>query len=254
MQGYSEQTKILISSGCSFTNGETNWPTPLANLLNLKLKNVAESSQGNALISRKLIHAVESALTSYNSNEIIVGIVWSQVERSERYIEKTDEYCGPPYFDFNPTSVVDGYPNWRILRWEWINSMDSKLYYEIYNNLISSMVYTIEHILRVQWYLEKQGITYFMSSITDILHPHLLQHPEISYLYKQIDFSKFLPIKGEYEWVKENYPENGFNPPLPDGKPDWHPNKLGSMKFAEEVIFPFLLKKPIINKSIKKII
>lgn len=248
-----EEKKLLITSGCSFTNGVFNWPNHLNKLLNSKLINVGESSQGNALISRKLIYQLESALTSYNSNEIIVGIVWSSVERSERYIEKTDEFSGPPYLDFNPTSVIDGYPNWRILRYEWINSMDSKLYYEIYNNLISSMVYTIEHILRVQWYLEKKGIEYFMSSINDILHPHLLKHPEISYLYKQIDFSKFLPIKGEYEWVKANYPENGFNPPLPDGSPDCHPNQLGSMKFAEEVIFPFLLKKPIIDKSIKKL-
>jgi hypothetical protein len=249
-----EEKKLLITGGCSFTNGNYNWPKYLKNILNVELNNTGESSQGNALISRKLIHAVESALKSYNSNEIIVGIVWSTVERSERYIEKSDEFCGPPYLNFNPTAIVDGYPNWRILRHEWVNSMDSKIYYEIYSNLISSMVYTIEHILRVQWYLEKKSIAYFMSSITDILHPHLLEHPEISYLYKQIDFSKFLPIKGEYEWVKENYPENGFNPPLPDGYPDWHPNQLGSMKFAEEVIFPFLLKKPITNKLLKKII
>ena len=249
-----EEKKLLITSGCSFTNGLFNWPTYLNKILNCKLINVAESSQGNALISRKLIYTIEDSLKHYKSEEIIVGIVWSTVERSERYIEKTDEFCGPPYFNFNPTSVIEGHPNWRILRYEWINSMDSKLYYEIYSNLISSMVYTIEHILRVQWYLERRGITYFMSSITDILHPHLLEHPEISYLYKQIDFSKFLPIKSEYQWIKENYPENGFNPPLPDGKPDLHPNKLGSMKFAEEVIFPFLLKKPITNKSLKKII
>jgi hypothetical protein len=249
-----EEKKLLITSGCSFTNGLFNWPTYLNKILNCKLINVAESSQGNALISRKLIYTIEDSLKHYKSEEIIVGIVWSTIERSERYIEKTDEFCGPPYFNFNPTSVIEGHPNWRILRYEWINSMDSKLYYEIYSNLISSMVYTIEHILRVQWYLERRGITYFMSSITDILHPHLLEHPEISYLYKQIDFSKFLPIKSEYQWIKENYPENGFNPPLSDGKPDLHPNKLGSMKFAEEVIFPFLLKKPITNKSLKKII
>ena len=249
-----EEKKLLITSGCSFTNGEFNWPNHLKKLLNSKLINVGESSQGNALISRKLIYQIESALKIYKPEEVIVGIVWSSVERNERYIEETDEFCGPPYLDFNPTSVIDGYKNWRILRHEWINSPDSKLYYEIYSNLISSMVYTIEHILRVQWYLEKKGIAYFMSSITDILHPYLLEHPEISYLYKQIDFSKFLPIRGEYEWVKGNYPENGFNPPLPDGYPDWHPNELGSIKFAEEVIFPFLLKKPITDKLLKKII
>lgn len=246
--------KLLISSGCSFTIDSFNWPSYLNKLLNCKLINVAEAAQGNALISRKLIHAVEDSLKLNNSEEIIVGIVWSTVDRSERYVEGVDEFIGPPHFNFNPTSVINGYPNWRILRYEWSESVDSKLYYEIYNHEISSMVYTIEHILRVQWYLERKGITYFMSSITDILRPHLLNHPEISYLYKQIDFSKFLPIKGEYEWIKENYPENGFNSPLPNERPDWHPNKLGSMKFAEEVIFPFLLKKPIINKSIKKII
>ena len=235
-----QEPKILITSGCSFTNGETNWPVHLNKLLNSKLINVGESSQGNALISRKLIYQVDTALKIYKPEEIVIGVIWSSVERSERYIQKSDEFCGVPHLDFNPTSVIKGYPNWRILRHEWINSPDSKLYYEIYSNLISSMVYSIEHILRVQWYLEKCGIKYFMSTITDILHPYLLHHVEISYLYKQIDFSKFLPIEGEYEWVKKNYPTNGFNPPLPDGTPDWHPNDFGSMKFAESVIFPFL--------------
>jgi hypothetical protein len=249
-----EQKKLLITGGCSFTTGDYNWPGYLKKILNLELDNKGESSQGNALISRKLINSVESALKNYKPEEIIVGIVWSTVERSERYIEETDEFCGPPYLDFNPTSVIDGHRNWQILRYEWTESMDSKLYYEIYSNLISSMVYSIEHILRVQWYLEKKGVDYFMSSITDILHPHLLKHPEISYLYKQIDFSKFLPIKGEYEWVKENYPLEGFHPPREDGHVDWHPSPYGSMKFAEEVIFPFLLKKEIYNKPIKKLI
>lgn len=248
-----KEKKLLITSGCSFTVGDYNWPVYLRNLLNVELNNIGKSSQGNGLISRKAIYTIEDSLKSYKADEIIVGIIWSTIDRSERYVEGFDEFSGPPYFDFNPTCVVNGYPNWKILRWEWKDSMDCKLYYEIYNHEISSIVYTIEHILRLQWYLERKGITYFMSSITDIIRPHLLEHPEISYLYKQIDFSKFLPIKGEYEWVKENYPENGFNPPLPDGSPDCHPNQLGSMKFAEEVIFPFLLKKPIIDKSIKKL-
>ena len=249
-----KEKKLLITSGCSFTVGNYNWPVYLRNLLNVELNNIGVSSQGNGLISRKAIYTIEDSLKSYKADEIIVGIIWSTIDRSERYVEGFDEFSGPPYFDFNPTCVVNGYPNWKILRWEWKDSMDCKLYYEIYNHEISAIVYTIEHILRVQWYLERKGIKYFMSSITDIIRPHLLEHPEISYLYKQIDFSKFLPIKGEYEWVKGNYPENGFCPSLPDGKLDYHPNELGSMKFAEEVIFPFLLKKPIIDKSIKKII
>ena len=249
-----EEKKLLITSGCSFSCESFSWPTHLAYSLNLKINNVAESSQGNALISRKVIHALNSSLKIYKPEEILVGINWSTVERSERYIEKTDKFCGPPNLAFNPTSVVDGYPNWRILRYEWLESMDSKLYYEIYSNLISSIVYTIEHILRIQWYMKLNGIDYFMTSITDIIDTNLIQHPEIEYLYKQIDFSKFLPVIGQYEWTRDNYLSNGFQPILPNRAFDWHPSPFGSMKFAEEVIFPFLLKQPILNKSLKKII
>jgi len=249
-----EQKKLLITGGCSFSCEEFSWPNHLAKSLNLKINNVAESSQGNALISRKVIHAIESSLKIYKPEEILVGINWSTVERSERYIEKSDEFCGPPDLPFNPTSVVNGYSNWRILRYEWLDSMDSKLYYEIYSNLISSIVYTIEHILRIQWYLEKHNIEYFMTSITDIIDKNLIHHPEISYLYKQVDFSKFLPITGHYEWTRDNYLSNGFQPILPNGEFDWHPNEFGNSRFVEEVIIPFLLKKPIINKLVKKII
>jgi hypothetical protein len=236
--------KLLVTSGCSFTDPSFAWPNQLSKKLDFKLENVAVPSQGNGLISRKLLHILENHPITYPSEDILVGVMWSGVNRFERIIDSGDNYVGPPYLQYNPTSIIKPTQNrWRIMSHEWIKSEDCSLYYGVIHNEISSMVQTLEHILRVQWYLETCNIKYFMSTFMDIFsNENIMNHPEVNYLYEMIDFSKFLPIKGFYEWNKEHYSVEGFD----DLQLDWHPNEFGNVKLIEEIILPHLIKNNII--------
>lgn len=236
--------KLLITSGCSFTDPSFAWPYQLSNKCDFDLINVALPSQGNGLISRKLLHKLENLPFLKLSEDMVVGIMWSGISRYERFIDSGDEYVGPPYLAYNPTSVVTkDERNWRLMSHEWIKSEDCVIYYGTFHNIISSTIQTIEHILRTQWYLDICNIKYFMSTFMDIFsEPEIINHPEVRYLYDMIDFSKFLPVRGFFEWNKENYIEEGFD----DLKTDQHPNEFGNIKFTEEVIIPHLTKNSII--------
>lgn len=236
--------KILLTSGCSFTTGKLNWPVPTSEFLNIELLNVGMLSQGNGLISRKVIYNIEKLLKEYKPEEILVGIMWSGIDRHDYYTISTENTSEWGYFKPTdkvqiPTNITDDNYNWRIINPHW-NSNEVKMYYEYFHTSIFSMIMTIEHILRIQWYLEKLNIKYFMSTYMNIFNDlNLINNIEVNYLYKKIDFSKFLSIKGCYEWVIDNYPKELENLN--------HPNEFSSKKFSEEVIIPFLFEKKYIN-------
>ena len=238
--------KLLVTSGCSFTDSGHAWPYQLAKKCDFIIDNIALPSQGNGIISRKLINTIEHYPIPYPSDDIIVGVMWSGINRYERIIESGDEYVGPPYLEQNPTWGVyqdKTKGRWRIMSDKWTKSEDCSIYYEIFSNEISSMVQTLEHILRTQWYLEFCNIKYFMSTFMNIFSDEkIMNHPEVKYLYEMVDSSKFLPIEGFYEWNKEHYSVEGFD----DIKLNWHPNEFGNVKLTEEIIIPHLIKNNII--------
>ena len=243
------EKKILIAGGCSFTFEDWNWPGHLSKILDTSLVNNGMGSQGNALISRKLIYSVTESLKQYKPEEIIVGIMWSGIDRHEFYDTKRKQatYWGWKNVENldprvkNPTEVVPGRKNWYILNYHWTNK-ESINFYGNFHNHISSMIYTLEHILLTQMFLEKNNIDYFMSTYMDIFsNDEIMNNPEIKYLFNLIDFSKFLPVKGCHEWVKDNYEDSGgFNNPDENGYVGIHPTSFGHEKFTNEVIIPFL--------------
>ena len=54
-------------------------------------------------------------------------------------------------------------------------------------------------------------------------------------MYRNIDFTKFLPVQGCYEYLLKNFPQG-----LPNDGGD-HPTVNGHKHFAEEIILPYLL-------------
>lgn len=238
-----ENKKILLASGCSFTFEPWNWPTFVANGMDYNLLNVGMGSTGNGLISKKVIYNVDNLLKSYNPEDIVVGVMWSGIDRNDFYIDKpvkSDTHCG---WSENPTRVVDGFNNWEIVNIHWTTEK-SLSWYKNFHTEIGSIIQTIQNILMVQWYLERKNVKYFMSTYMNIFHlknmDNLLTNPDISYLYKMIDFTKFLPVSGCHEWVKENYIEEGFNKPDSRGVVGMHPTEFGHKKFAEEIIIPYI--------------
>jgi len=252
---------VLVASGCSFTFESWNWPTFVAEKFGYDLINVGMASQGNGLISKKVIYQVDNLLKTRNPEEIMVGIMWSGIDREGFYVHNypyINEKHHPDNTDGwveNPTSVVPGedHRNWLITNARWKMPL-ARLWYMHFHTDIGSMTQTLEHILRVQWYLKTHNVKYFMSTFLDIFGndhiKNLMEHPEIKYLYDMVDWDCFLDVPGCYEWVKENYKDTGG---FPEGGHDdrmgIHPTEFGHKKFSEEVIFPHVKEKLNVNND-----
>ena len=241
--------KKLIVGGCSFTFETWNWPTYVARDIGCGLKNTGMGSMGNGLISKRLIYEIEQHLKIMSAQDIVVGVMWSGIDRNEFYVNKHDLTENLDGWVENPTNVTNQ-KKWLITNSHW-KFKKSVMWYENYHTDVGSMIKTIENILRLQWYLEHKGIKYFMTTYMDIFQKNLkgykiIEHEEVNYLYNLIDQSKFLEVNGCYEWLLENYKEDGF----PKNKPNvWgtHPTKEGHKEFATKVILPHI-KKHILNE------
>jgi hypothetical protein len=246
------ENNIFIAAGSGLNCNENSWQHFCKHKLNCNLYDLTEEKIGNTLISRKLIYKVNELIKTHQTDDIIVGIMWTIPEIHERYITvgKKDEYV---------TSVVENVKNWIILSPELISSSeDNKNYFKIIQNKLQSYVLTFENILRTQWFLNRLGIKYFMTSHLDIFdneenylkmynfsklkefkktdyHPNILNNNEVNYLDNMIDKKKFLPINSMLDWVQENYPIDGFY-----NSDKLKPSNFANERFVEEVIIPFL--------------
>ena len=243
-------SKILITGGCSFseciTGNVVTWPTQLEKSLpDYKHISTGLGSQGNGLISRKIIYEVSQQLKNgVDPSDILVCIMWSSVSRFDTYFDFSHpEFLKVPqnWMD-NPTSFVreNNHKKWQIFNHHWTAIKLNKLYYrELYSDVMAT-IQTLEHILRVQWFLKTHNISYTMT--TYMAHVfEKVNHPECKYLYDMIDKDHFLPVTGEYEWCKE---VSMFDFPRKD---DDHPGTEQHWEFTQEVILPFLKQKGYIG-------
>jgi hypothetical protein len=239
---------ILITSGCSFSECISDyintWPRHLTKALNAVHISCGLGSQGNGLISRKLLYQVHTALKSHNAEDIIVGVMWSGTSRWECYQEPR------PVFDKNtdgwqrnPTDVVDNSHGGWIIANHWWKHPVSDTYYENYYDPVYSQIQTLEHVLRVQLYLKQHNIKYFMSSMNAEVFPDdLLQNPECRHLTEMIDWTSFLPCKGEHEWCRDNSAYS-FKPN------DDHPTSEMHSEFVDRVIMPWLAAQGYLDNA-----
>jgi hypothetical protein len=203
-------------------------------------------SQGNGLISRGIIYNVTQALKTHQPKDILVGVMWSGSDRHD--FRCTD----PNLLGFvtkrikngwmkNPTGFVkDADPNWVILNKGWDNP-EAEAYYRTFHDNIGSSIYSIEHVLRTQWFLQSRGVPYFFSDYIDnnLVAVENLQHDEVKYLYEQIDRGQYLPVTSEYNWVRNNskllhlWPTEALKGP-------WHPKTEHHKEFTDQVIMPWL--------------
>lgn len=236
---------ILVTSGCSFsdpTSAFTTWPLQLATSLNdCHSIHLGRASQGNGIISRKLIHTVYELLKQHDASDLLVGVMWSAPVRYDFYNENPLYKNIKPEFSTieNPTGFVNDDKNWIIFNHHWEDTINCQLYYKNFHDPIFGQLVTMEHILRTQWFLEKHNIKYFMSTYTnEVFSEMFIHHPEIEYLYKQINFNTFLPTEGQFEWCKKY-----SNLELPK---NLHPSTEQNKKFTDEVIITFLKEKKYI--------
>lgn len=236
---------FLISGGCSFSECYSDytktWPIHLSRFLKCQHKSLALGSQGNGLIMRKLIHYIETVKHLYK--DTLVAIMWSGPGRHDVFksdIKNLECYSKDDSIMQNPTFIDTTHPGgWVITNHHW-KDFYSKTYHDVFYDPIESQLKTVEYMLHTQWYLERKSIPYVMMCYTShTLDADFLVHPEVLYLYKQLDLTKFADTTGCYEWCKENtnisFPEH-----------DNHPNTEQHRLYTENVIIPHLKSRGII--------
>ena len=252
--------KVLVTGGCSFSElqgaNHGTWPNHLSRALP-EYQHIATGlgAQGNGLISRRVIYEVSELLKTTPAEDILVGIMWSGPERHDFFnedvtIDHTERKID--YWVENPTGFVkDAGKNWIIISPSWQNYW-AKQYYANFHSYTGGIIYTYEHVLRVQWFLKLHGIKYFMTAYTsEVLYNEKIADFTVEYnyeaidvnikhLYEQIDFNNFLPVKGEWDWCNT---DSGIPFTTPN---DGHPNKAQHQAFTEQIIIPFLQDKKYI--------
>jgi hypothetical protein len=231
--------KHLITSGCSFT--QNTWPNILSSNIGYTLHNEGLGSQGNGLISKRLIYRITELLKTVDPSDLLVGIMWSGFTRHEIFVDPVMHFDkNEDGWMTNPVKFIDDKDSngsWVILNHGWSNDYAKRFYSDF--NLPAGVIQTIEHILRTQWFLTLHGIKYFMTTFTsETLPSDIVLQPEVKWLYDQIDFDNFLPILGEYEWCN-----NGTQISAQQWPPKWkHPTMEQHQQFVEQVVVPHLKK------------
>ena len=236
--------KHLVTSGCSFSECRRkdikSWPMWLQEGLpgNVQGHHLGLTGQGNGLISRKLIYQVSELLKTVPAEELMVGVMWSGTDRHDFYTSN------PPIIDKsaggwkmeNPTTVAKNGGTWVIVN-QGTKFDCADDYYRVFHDNIGSLVYTLEHILRVQWFLKLHKVPYFMTTYWNnvILHD-LNTQPDLEHLYQQVDFDQFLPVNGEYQWCKDYSGQ-----PFKQG--DHHPTSIQHELFVNRIVLPFVKEK-----------
>lgn len=274
-------SKVLITSGCSFSectqrdpkdssklvqspNTSKTWPSHLYKELEnygfTKFVSTAMGSQGNGLISRGVLYNVIKHLETHKPEDILVGVMWSDSNRWDYRCSSPDllSWYGQNVDGWieNPTGFVeDSYKHWVIMNKHWQNE-EARNYYKYFHDFIGSSIASLEHILRLQWFLKSKNVNYFFTNFTDnniidiTSSDYNIHRSEIDYLYEQIDFSMYLPVTSEHRWVyenavdKEEYQKNH----LYNGTwTAWiHPQKHHHKQFTDEVIIPWLKERNFI--------
>lgn len=237
--------KQLITCGCSFTvvNSFT-WTTFLGKKLpNYQHHALGRGSQGNGIISRKVIYKVNELLRTHSSEDLLVGIMWSGANRHDFFSEEVAAKIPVNMMNSheNPT-IVAGSKSWVILNHHWDDPISTAYYYN-FHDFTGQYIYTLEHILRTQWFLERHKINYFMTCFMEnVLPKSLADNKECAHLYEQINFDKFLPVAGEFEWCLDS----GIPFPM-DPKCDQHPGPNQHEAFTDQVVYPWLIKNKLIK-------
>jgi len=260
--------KVLITSGCSFTESIYSWINPGNNVLTktwafylgkylqdfgYDFVNKAMGSQGNGLISRGIVYQVTEELKTKNPEDIIVGVVWSGVDRHDYRCEN------PEFADFlinkvhngwieNPTGFIENKKKWIIMNHHWPTSdltgkinQEANLYYKNFHDTIGAYIYSMEHMLRVQYFLKALNIKYFFTIYQDhVFEPKYINHDEVMYLYKLLDKNNFLPVNSLYTWcVESKIREDLWQFPHPGN----HPKSPHHQAFTQQIVIPWLKLK-----------
>jgi hypothetical protein len=177
---------------------------------------------------------VSQLLKTHAAEDLLVGIMWTGRDRFDFYFEQPIEFTtNMDGWIENPTRVADNAPGgWVICNPHWTHPHNAA-WYRHYHNEVSAQIYTLEHIINLQNFLKLHNVKYFMTTAAaNTFNDYYQNNANCSWLWEQVDWTKWLPVKNEHEWVKENCPIEGVN--------NFHPRPDQHEKFVDQVIMPWI--------------
>jgi len=188
----------IIAHGCSFTSYKWPcWPSFVQWFTTDKVINNGEIGSANETIARKVLNSV-------HEHPKHIYIMWSGTNRYEVWQK-------------NGNIKTGGHPQLE----------HHKYFVKHFLNEEQNLYKTLEKILLVQTYLEKNNVPYTMMVWKDdIISDNFA-------IYKDIDWTKFVFYKGKkglWEYSKENFSEYYL-------KGDLHPPPIAHYHWAKDVMF-----------------
>ena len=217
------------------SNSRINWPAILGNELDIELDNVhnyAMQRHGNGMIARHIIHKVTDLLEEgVNPSNILVGAMWSLIERLEFFSTEVKQYPEDPT---NPINYLPVWPdkngNWVIIHPHCLEESPAwtktKQMYSAFDETVHCYIQSLEHVHRVQSFLKLNNIDYFFTTmhstegITSVnRYP---DNPQVTDIFRLIDFAPFITSIDEFQQERV------------------HPNTYTSYHYTHEHILPHL--------------
>jgi hypothetical protein len=237
--------KLLITSGCSFSqvpNADVTWPVHLQKYLGCEAIHCGRGAAGNSIISRTIIYNVSEALKTYKPEELLVGIMWSGHDRHNFYLSGPPAdfeqfIIGNPYYA-NPQWITDPKrSHYYMTNSHWKDQLSIKYYRDFYDEK-GSQLETLEHILRVQWFLKSMNVKYFMTKYSfDVIFMRNIKGDEdLTHVYDLIDNEHFLAVDNMDSWARQSNI-------LYARPPDRHPSTEHHKEFVSTFIVPHLKAK-----------
>ena len=247
--------KLLITGGDSFADNafKSSWPTFVKDGLGFEESiDVGLGSVGNKFIKMRLMFEVSRALTHTDSKDMIVAVTWSGPNRNCIFIPNNEINLYPEQKSaVNPNNFDNSeFGKWVLLNNHWSFDLN-KNYYQNFENEHNSIIDTLHNILDLQNFLKTKKIDYIMTTSWNIISKdshynknsqmgdsHIgndikLQLPEFKWICNLIDWDKFIPISGQWEWTNKKFPDRS-------GPESHHPFKHEQELFANEMIIPFI--------------
>lgn len=231
----------LVSAGCSFAADPQGWQQQIHQRLGISIRHysLGLSSQGNGLISRRLIHQCQELLDQGSpAKNIFVTVMWSGADRHDYYTRADPGFTGNMHgWSRNPVRFVSGGEgSWIMFNPQW-QMKNCATWYQEYHDDVGAVISTLEHILRTQWYLKTSGIQYIMSTyMATVLPDWCRTHPDTRHLWNMLDHNSFVPVSGMWEWCKE-HTNIEFRPG------DYHPTPDHHTAFVEQIMWPFVKER-----------
>lgn len=268
----------FVAGGCSFTqyprsqvlNPTTgqevefnNWPFHVENFLNCNTYYLGHGSADNNFIANRVLYCLQQLLKVTNPKEILVGVMWSGVDRSSFYLsEEPVNFCDHPK-SFNLDKSKYGTSFWQVAgnkthvaheqNWYLVHPNDettfAENFYKHYYNPIDALIRSLKNALLVQNFCKLYKINYFFTEYYDgsITSHANLNHPDVEYFLQMLDRSQFLPVKNMADWIEKNTKFKYMSIPHLGIIKDYHPTTEMSYAFTEQVIIPFLKNKGYVN-------